>query len=63
MQTEHVSSAGSWPAGSRRTHIVLAQVGFLFSSQDLQGCGLANTVGSHQSQYLTGSGNWQPTHT
>lgn len=50
-------------AGGLNTHIVLAQVGFLFSSQDLQSCGLANTVGPHQPQHLTGSRDRQPAHT
>lgn len=63
MQTEYVRSAETWMIGSCDTHIILAQVGFLFSSQDLQGCGFANTIGPHQSEHPTRSGNWQPTHT
>lgn len=42
------------------THIKLPQVGFLFPSQDLQGRGLPDTVGPHQPQNLSGSGNRQP---
>lgn len=50
-------------AGALNTHIVLSQVGFLFSSQDLQSCGLADTVGPHQPQHLTGSRDRQPAQT
>ncbi len=45
------------------THIIFAQVGFLFSSQDLQSRGLANTIGPHQPQHLTGPGDRQPART
>lgn len=45
------------------THVVLAQVGFLFPSQDLQSRGLPDTVGPHQAEHLTGSGDGQPAHT
>lgn len=50
-------------AARLNTHIVLSQVGFLFPSQDLQSCGLANTVGPHQPQDLTRPGDRQPAHT
>lgn len=45
-----------------RTHIKLAQVGFLFTRQDLERRGLANTVGPHQPQNFSRSRNGQPAH-
>lgn len=64
-RAEHVSFTDTWLPRScvSGTHIILAQVGFLFSCQDLQSRGLSNTVGPHQPEHLTGPGDRQPTHT
>lgn len=39
--------------GGKNGYIELAEVGLLFASHDLQGGGLSNTVGPHQSKHLT----------